>query len=142
MVVQLSFSIEGEKQVSRKLAMSADGIENFDAPLRAIGKEMLRAVDSNFDSRGSLFGARWKARAKPKPWPLLEKTGEMRRGFKDNLGEGYVEIYNVQDYFKYHQSNKPRKKLPRRLMLKIDQVRKVFIVKEFQRHIQEAMRKN
>ena len=65
----------------------------------------------------------------------------MRRAFSQNLGMDYVEIYNTADYFKFHQSNAPRKKLPLRVMLKLDQIRKIFIVKEFQAHIQKAIRK-
>ena len=140
MVLKLSFSVEGEKQVSRRLNMVADHVKDFDVPLRNIGKELLRSVDSNFSSRGALFGARWAPRKDNKPHPILEDSGAMRRGFKDNLGEGYVEIYNIEDYFKYHQSNQPRKKLPRRLMLKIDDIRKTYIVKQFQEHIQKALR--
>lgn len=141
MAVQLNFSIEGEKQLSRKLDLYADHVDNFDAPLHKIGKELLRAVDSNYSSRGKLFGAKWEPRKDKKPHPLLELTGAMRQGFKDNYGQSYVEIYNIQDYFKFHQSNKPRTRLPRRIMLKIDNIRKVFIVKAFQQHIQDGWRK-
>jgi phage gpG-like protein len=138
-MLQLNFSIEGEKQVSRRFNQIPDDIGDFKEPLRRIGAELKSAVDTNFSSRGSLFGEPWKPRARNYPWPLLEKTGTMRNSFTDRLGPGYVEIMNTSDYFKYHQSNKPRSSgLPRRVMLKIDQIRKTFIVKEFQRHLGKA----
>ena len=139
MPITISFEVEGEQQLKRRMKMVVYSTVNLDVPLRKIGAEMLKSVESNFDSRGKLFGAKWEPRKDKKPWPLLQKTGAMRAGFKDNYGEGYVEIYNVADYFKYHQSNKPRKKLPRRIMLKIDQVRKVFIIKAFQEHLGKAV---
>jgi len=40
-----------------------------------------------------------------------------------------VEIYNVVDYFKYHQSKTGRRYMPRRIMMKLDNQRKVKIMK-------------
>jgi phage gpG-like protein len=140
MTVQLSWSIEGEKQISRRFNKIPKDMGNMSVPLFKIGRELRKSVDENYSQRGSLFGAKWEPRKDNKRHPLLEKTGKMRRGFQQRIGEGYVEIYNVEDYFKYHQSNKPRTRLPRRLMLKIDDIRKTFITKEFQRHIQKRLR--
>lgn len=138
-MLQLNFEIEGEKQVSRRFNQIPQNLGSIQEPLRNIGTELLRSVDMNFASRGSLFDEAWQERTRNYPWPLLQKTGRMRAGFKDNLGKDYVEIYNIEDYFKYHQSNKPRRHLPRRVMLKIDQQRRTFIVKEFQRHMQKVV---
>jgi len=138
-MIELNWSIEGEKQISRRFNQIPDDVGSFKVPLFRIGRELRTSVDMNFNSRGALFGERWPSRKDKKPWPLLEKTGRMRRGFEQRLGPEYVEIYNTTDYFKYHQSILPRKKLPRRVMLKIDQIRKVFIIKEFQRHLQKSV---
>lgn len=140
-MITLTATIEGDKELSRKLMTIPNDISNFKEPLFKIGREVRISVDANFDSRGALFGERWQPRKDNKSHPLLEKTGRMRRAFSQNLGMDYVEIYNTADYFKFHQSNAPRKKLPRRVMLKLDQIRKIFIVKEFQAHIQKAIRK-
>lgn len=138
-MIELKVDIEGEKQLSRRLMIIPKNIGNFKKPLFRIGGEVRGSIDTNFSGRGSLFG-RWVPRKDNKPHPLLEKTGKMRSNFKQNLGPYYVEIYNPTPYFKYHQSNKPRKKLPRRVMMKIDNIRRSFIQKEFQRHIIESMR--
>lgn len=140
-MIELSWSIEGEKQISRRLDLTPYKLGNFTEPLMRIGVELKSAVDSNYSSRGALFGAKWKKRKDKNPWPLLEKTGAMRHSFEQRLGPSYLEMYNTADYFRYHQSNKPRgTALPRRVMLKIDKIRKVFIVKEFQRHLQNVNR--
>lgn len=142
MPVQLEANIEGEQQLSRRLMIVAKDIDNFKPPLEKIGSELRRVIDLNFTSRGSLFGG-WKPRLKAYPWPILEKTGSMRRSFKQKLGGNFVEIYNTADYFKYHQSRKSRStRLPRRVMMKLDQQRKEFVQKAFQAYIVDIIRKS
>lgn len=142
-MIELNWSIEGEKQIHRRLDIIPNNIGDFKVPLFKIGRELRTSVDANFGSRGALFGAKWEPRKDNKTHPLLEKTGKMRRAFSQDLGPEYVAIFNASDYFAFHQSNKPRTSaLPRRVMLKIDEIRKRFIVKEFQRHAREAIRKS
>lgn len=141
-MITLTATIEGDKQLSRRLMKIPDNIGDFKEPLFKIGREVRLSVDANFSSRGALFGERWAPRKDHKPHPLLEKTGTMRRAFAQNLGPMYVEIFNPTEYFKYHQSKAPRKRLPRRVMLKLDEIRKIFIQKEFQRHIRESIRES
>jgi len=139
-MIELSVKLEGEQQLSRRLLKIPNDIGDFKRPLFRIGAEVRGAIDTNFSSRGALFGERWKPRKDTKPHPILEKTTSMRRNFKQKLGPDYLEIFNPTPYFKYHQSNKPRKKLPRRVMMKLDRDRKIFIQKTFQQHVLDAMR--
>lgn len=132
--MDLSVTLEGEQQVSRRLLIVADGITNFETPLRGIGSELQKTFQDNFSQEGALFGG-WAERKQDYPWPILNRTGRMRQGFQQNLGPQELTIRNVVPYFKYHQSNKPRTKLPRRVMMKIDQDRKVFIQRTFQAYI-------
>lgn len=133
-MIYLDASIEGEQQLSRRLMLVTDGVEDFGAPLENIADELLHSVDENFSKRGALFGG-WPPRKTEAPWPLLENTGEMRGGFVSAVKSDYAEIGNFVPYFKYHQSNQPRTRLPRRVMLKIDQQRKVYINKQFQEYL-------
>ena len=137
-MIELNVTLEGEKQLSRRLLTIPSDISDFKRPLFRIGAEVRGSIDTNFSSRGALFG-RWVPRKDNLPHPLLEKTSAMRRNFKQTLGANYIEIFNPTPYFKYHQSNKPRK---RRVMMKIDRDRQQFIQKEFQEHIIRAMRGN
>lgn len=134
MPILLTADIEGEKELSRKLGIVADGVEDFTPALENIEKELVHSIDQNFSQRGGLFGG-WQARKDSNPWPLLENTGELRSGFVSAVKSDYLEIGNYVPYFKYHQSNKPRAHLPRRVMMKIDQERKVFINKAFQEYL-------
>lgn len=131
-----TISIEGEKEFSRRLLIVADGIRTFEKPLDQIGTELLKSFELNFESRGELFGG-WEPRKEDKPWPLLEKSGEMRHGFDKIVQDNAVTVFNPVDWFKYHQSNKPRAVLPRRVMMKIDTERKAFIIRAFQKYIQQ-----
>lgn len=134
MPIFLDATIEGEQQLSRHLGIVADGVEDFSPALENIEKELVHSVDQNFSQRGGLFGG-WVPRKDNNPWPLLENTGELRGGFMSAVKSDYLEIGNSVSYFKYHQSNQPRARLPRRVMLKIDQTRKVFITKAFQEYL-------
>ena len=138
--MDISVTLEGEQQVKRRLLIVANGITDFEEPLRNIGSELQKTFQLNFAQEGAIFGG-WAARKQDYPWPILNKTGRMRQGFRQNLGKQELLISNVTPYFKYHQSNKPRSRLPRRVMMKIDNDRKNFIVKAFQAYIVGLTRK-
>lgn len=140
-MITLSADIEGTKELSRRFIKIPENIQDSGDSFAKIGREVMLSVDANYATRGSLFGEPWPSRKTPKPWPLLEKTGRMRRSFNQRLGRNYVEISNPTEYFKFHQSNKPRKKLPRRVMLKLDEIRRRFIVRQFQLHIRASLKK-
>lgn len=55
----------------------------------------------------------------------------MKDSFKTAVAADYAEIWNTASYFKYHQSNKARSKLPRRMMMNLTNDTKSEIVKIF-----------
>lgn len=116
---ELKMSIEGEEQLSRAIGSLPSDLDKLREPFDRIGKHILRETDKNFRSRGSRFGSAWPARKDNNPWPILEKTGKLRQGFRKKASNRQVEIDNPVDYFRYHQSNRPRSKLPRRKMLEL-----------------------
>jgi len=138
-MITISGEIEGDKELSRRLLIAADGLEDFSEPLESIGGELKKSFDDNFAARGGLFGD-WVPRKDNNTWPLLEKTGDMRNSFTDEVHSDFVILTNTAPYFPYHQSNKPRQRLPRRVMMKIDQQRKTFITKAFQEYIVKVTR--
>lgn len=131
MAFRLQMGLEGETQIDRVLGLQISKAEDLTTPLEAAGDIILDRVQQNFDKRGQLFGG-WKPRVRDAPWPLLEKTGDMRRGFDKAVTSNQVTVGNVDPKFPFHQSNKSRKKIPRRVMLMIDQTSAVAIVKAFQ----------
>lgn len=135
-MIQLKVTLEGDKLLARDLMVVADGMKNWKPALEKVNREVLKSFDMNFDSEGGLFQqGGWPARKKAYPWPILEKTGRMRMAFVSSVSETEAVFSNPTPYFKYHQSNKPRTRLPRRIMMALDDDRKTFIVKAFQEHI-------
>lgn len=137
--MDITVTLEGETQVHRKLLIVADGITNFETPLKNIGGELQKTFQLNFAQAGGLFGG-WAPRKQDYPWPILNKTGRMRQGFRQSVNATTLLISNDVPYFKYHQSNQPRTRLPRRVMMKIDNDRRNFIIKEFQAYIVGLLR--
>lgn len=142
---QISWTIEGVTELSRNLRGMETNLKNFTKPLTKIAQSLVKSFGGEvFDTQGAVIGEKWKrlspytvaqkARQGFPPDPLV-RTGAMKRGFKAIVTSEQVVIGNTQDYFKYHQSNKPRSKIPRRRMMKLNEQMKQMIVKEFQDHI-------
>lgn len=140
MPVYLAGAIEGDVQLARSLGVKAGKLKDFSVPLQNSGDLLLKTFDQNFDARGALMGG-WQPRSKVYSHPLLEKTGRMRHGFfKRMIGSMVLVLGNRAPYFPYHQSNKARKRLPRRVMMKIIEYDKRAIVKEFQKSMQDILK--
>lgn len=146
-MVELQFSIEGSEPISRRLGITAEGVKNFRKPFTEIGDSLLKTFDMNFSSRGALYGGwaprkpQFKGGVRVDTWPLMEKTGRMRRSFTKTVRSDSLELANGARYFKYHQSNGPRDRLPRRVMMKLRRQDADMIVKTFQSYLIEEARK-
>lgn len=141
MAFRLQMGLEGETKIDRVLGITVEGVTDFTKPLQDSRTIILDRVEQNFDKRGALFGG-WKPRTKAYPWPLLEKTGKMRKSFKSESTKTQLTVGNTADYFKYHQSNKARTKIPRRVMLDIDAASAILITKAFQAYLVGLLRGN
>ena len=132
MPVDLKFEIEGEKEMSRKLMILSKDIKDL-RPEFEKGTNFLKEFFGGeaFESRGALLGEPWPPRKKFYPWPPLERSGRMRRSFDTEVGNLQGAVFNAVDYFKYHQSKMPRRKLPRRIMMKLTNQLKDKIVSIF-----------
>jgi phage gpG-like protein len=143
-MLNLNFEIEGEKQVSRRLERVGDEVQNWYPAFRDIGEDLTGFFSGEvFDTQGAVFGEPWqplsestKRQKAKKGYPMtpLIRTGTMRKSFKSTATPKWVQVYNTTDYFKYHQSNKPRSKLPRRVMMKLDEIRRQMVVKQLYEH--------
>lgn len=141
MGVGVDIELEGIKEISAEIGLMPKRIGNLTEPLRRSVDEIQQSIQTNFDRRGSLFeSGGWKPRKDNKKHPLLEKTGKMRNNFDDITRKTEAMIFNNTPYFRYHQSNKPRTKLPRRVMMKIDEKTRNFILKELQLHFVKQSR--
>lgn len=147
--LQLSFEIEGEKQISSALQYIGGEISDFTKPLKATQDSLLKVYSgSQFSSSGSELGTPWQSLSSPysewkaKKYPgkgILVRTGKMQKAFKGDLTKFSTTITNPTSYFMYHQSNKPRKgSLPRRVMMKIDLKRQAEIFGYFTKFLNDV----
>lgn len=152
MSFEISWTIEGEKQLSRVLTRLSTDIKNFKLPLTNIAEKLVQTFSTEvFSTQGAAIDESWRPLA---PGTLQQKrrkgfssqplvaTGTMQKSFRSIVTNDAAVIYNTADYFKYHQSNQPRKKLPRRVMMKIANRQKEMIVKEFKNYLRASANAN
>lgn len=131
---------QGFKELSRTLMVMSDGLDDWDEPFKEIGGELVEVWDLNFAGRGSLFGG-WEPAKMDYGHPLLEDTRAMRDSFGYGATKDTLELYNTDPKFRFHQSKEPRTKLPRRVMMMLDEERKQLVQKRFQEYIVSLMRR-
>jgi len=151
-MIQLGFQIEGEKQLSRRLKKGSLSVSQWQKTFSKTGIYLKRFFSNDvFATEGSVIGEPWEPlseatiRQKAKrgyPSKPLVGSGRMKGSFRSVATPRMVEVYNTADYFKYHQSRQPRTtNLPRRVMMKLDMLRKQIIVKMFQKEINKNLNK-
>lgn len=139
--MQLSFSIEGEKQLSRRLRIVSDRVKDWTPAFKETSVQLKQVfAEDAFKTEGQAVGQVWSplsrayAERKAKLYPgkgLLEATGAMRKAFKTLWKADMAAVWNESEYFKYHQSRQPRKRLPRRAMMALAEKQKQMVVKIF-----------
>lgn len=137
--VNTTVTITGDKAVLARLKRTEDGLADLSAPMGTLSKYLTRYYSQAFVSQGGVFDAPWprlnphyevrKFKKYPGRPPLV-KRGDMQRGFKADVGARSTVISNTAPYFKYHQSSAPRTKLPRRVMMAINDTveRQIFLI--------------
>ena len=126
----LEFQIEGQIQMHRRFTRLSGAVKNWSGTFRNVGKYLKRFFqDEVFQTEGRVIGEPWVSGPY---YNKLQRTGIMRNSFIYQSAKDYVLVTNTAPYFKYHQSRLPRKKLPRRIMMKLDERRKQSIIKLFQ----------
>jgi len=75
----------------------------------AIQAALTNLINERFDDRAAPNGVKWAPRKPPTGvWPILEKTGRMRRSFKVIATAAQVKVLNDTDYLQYHQTGTSR----------------------------------
>ncbi len=146
----ISFSIEGETQLLRKLEGVEQEFKDWTPEFRKTGRMLRKTFRDNFAGEGNMLGKPWaplaartlqEKRRLGYPDDILVRTGKMRDSFVDHPTATYVVIGNDMPHFVYHQSRRPRTKLPRRVMMFLDEKRRQGIVKIFQSAVKDKLRK-
>ncbi len=141
MSMDLTWSIEGETQLVRRLEKITASTKEATPAFQQASDYLKRVFSQDvFASNGGAIGETW-APLKPKylaqkvsqgyPADILVRTGAMKNAFMSLVKSDSATIWNGMQYFKYHQSKEPRSKLPRRVMMKLGNNQKEFVVKIF-----------
>lgn len=125
--MQISVTVEGSAEAMAKLKKTSAGLADLSPAMKQVGTYLTNYFSGQaFASQGTVFGERWK-RLNPMyeyykdrqfpGQPILVRTGVMQRSFRAKSTANTTTITNKAPYFKYHQSDAPRKRLPRRVMM-------------------------
>ena len=146
----ISWSIEGEQQLSRKLLLLASRVKDWTPAMEGTAEYLKGVFEGDvFETQGAAIDENWSplskayAYAKAKKYPgkgILEATGAMRSGFMTLWRPDMAAVWNEVAYFKYHQSNQPRtSNLPRRVMMKLANTQREQVVRIFNTYFQEVV---
>lgn len=145
----IAFTIEGDKELSRSLSGMAERLQDWTPAFEKTATTLVDLFSGEvFDTEGAIFGDSWAqlsenyAKQKAKKYPgmgILQATGSMRNGFVSFASANVARVWNEIEYFKYHQSNKPRRKIPRRVMMKLGDNQKETVIKIFQDYLQQII---
>lgn len=139
--MRLTFEIEGVVEMDRRLRGIQAEMTDWRPAFSETAKYMQKVFANDvFETEGRAIGVRWTplsrayAERKAGKYPgkgILEATGTMRDSFETAYAANYAAIWNTAYYFKYHQSKRPRSKIPRRAMMKLGNTQKQVIQKKF-----------
>ena len=151
MPFQIKWEIEGEVQLSRTLLIMSQRVKDWTPAFRDTATYLKDVFSSDvFATQGGAIGEKWSplkkgyALQKSKRFPgqpILVATGEMKNGFMTLWRPDMAQVWNKVEYFKYHQSNAPRSKLPRRVMMKLANAQKEQVVRIFNTYFQQLVNK-
>ncbi len=143
--------VTGDREFGRELLGMSRRALNMTPAFVDIVEHLRDWVRAQYSSRGARSGDRWQAlaastvRAKalrgldPR---IMLATHDLYNSLAHRSADSLVDIDadsltfgSKLDYFKYHQSRKPRTKLPRRPVIALTELDKREVVKILQRHI-------
>lgn len=150
-MLELQFEIEGDQLLYSRLEGIAKNLADWKDTFVKTGEYLKKSFKDNFEVQGALLGKPWQPlkpatiafklrKGYPRPYDPLIATGRMMESFADETGKFHVRVYNPIEYFKYHQSNKPRRVIPRRVMIHLTAKMQQQIVKFFGEKIQDKLK--
>jgi hypothetical protein len=131
--MQLQVKILGDKETIAYLHTVSGKLRDMSTPMKEIGTELKDYFSNDvFATQGGALGVKWPGLAdstikqKSRRYrsyavtPLV-RTGAMKKAFYSKTDRSSVTIGNDASQFVYHQSSAPRKKIPYRPMLLINE---------------------
>lgn len=150
MALELVYTIEGEDHLLRNLEGIEKDLADWRDAFSKAGSYLQKTFRDNFYVQGALLEKPWAPlkettiaakirRGEPYPAMPLLGSGKMSEAFRAEYGMYHVRVFNPIEYFKYHQSNKPRRVIPRRVMISLTEKMKQKIIKMFQLRVEKVL---
>jgi len=148
-MLSLTIELEGTPETFRTLRQLGINLSDFSRELKDTGTYMRNFIQTNvFATEGQIIGEPW-APLNPayQAWKqvhfpgrgTLERSGTMRGNFRFNYTGDYMRLWNPTPYFLKHQLG--RERMPRRVMMKIDEARRQAIIHIFERSMRDKVRR-
>jgi len=137
--MQISITVDSSK-ANKRISAAFAAMKNFKEPLTQSKEYILQEVKSNFDTEGvNITGSKWAKRRRSYKHPILNKTGKLKRSFKQTkLTNKEMHIDSSSGYYKYHQLG--TSKMPQRQILGFSEKMKNHIVSIFQKFVQSKIK--
>lgn len=155
----ISFDIDGDRELSRKLHGMLGAVSDWSPVWKTISTDWSTTMARKFDTEGaheagtaadgtpnpawaplSAKYAAWKRRQYP-GMGILQRTGKLRKAAVDpatTITPTSLRLTVGSPYAIYHQSSRPRTKLPRRAFASLTAKQKSRWVKAFRDRIHDA----
>lgn len=140
-MLQVEIQLKGDREVIKQLKAVGDSLGDWKPTLRTIADYFQNYFgETTFEFEGVNLGLPWpdlsqpykdKKRVEFSGKGILERTGDLRKGWRTEVNKEFALIENKVPYGIYHQSTKPRKRLPRRALMHFNEQSKQYIVNEF-----------
>lgn len=150
MSLSITWEIEGEKQLVRRLQGIEATAKDWKPAFKKATDELVKVFSNEvFATQGRAVQETWpplkpsylaQKRKQGFTGGTLVKTGKMQKSFKSLVKADYAKVWNSVAYFQYHQSNKPRNKIPRRVMMKLGHQQREIVVKAFHEHFKKSLK--
>lgn len=134
--MSIKITLQGKEKLIRGFDNVESGLSSFLQPMKRSSDMLMSQFDKNFPAKGALLGNRWQKRKRNYPHPILQKSGKMRKGFRDRVLPMRAEITNPVAYFRYHQLG--TRQLPVRLMMKITDQKEKEIMDIFNNYVKKV----
>lgn len=119
--MRIEFTLDSTK-VTKNLSGMVKGLSDYSKPLQAAGKDLLLLFGTEvFETQGKAIGENWRrlaastlamraarrgyyAQAPVATDKILVWTGRLRSGFRQEVKQDTLRIFNIDPKFPYHQT--------------------------------------
>ena len=101
-MVKIKVKVTGVDRVTAKLSKVKGAIDTVRPALNKVAPKITKEFKTNFDTAGGTLKSKWAPRVRDYPWPLLVKSGTMKKSWDKEAQAKKLTIENTSPYAGYH----------------------------------------